>query len=415
MAKTTDWRSFDRLLLAFTLSSATTAGAEFALPLVAMSSTQSVAWMAAVATSMVVGTLIGDACGGLLADTLPKWRLMAIGTAAETFALVAISVTLLLGHASAAVLVTLGFALAASGSLSSSTESAAVRSLVADEDLPRAGQRRQARAFVTTLLGPALGGGLLTVATPLPFLVAAAAGMAALGLLGLLRGAAQLHTRTAREGSPATFALAGVRAVFTDSTLGGFGILMVVLGAVPALLLAVSTYSMARNDVPPWAISLLPTAAGAGGLAGALLLLPLLLKSRPPKVGPFSIGMLLTLGAIVGMMGMLNSIPWLIALAVIFTAGITLINPLLSFLMAYVPEDRQGRVLSTMTLLNSAPGFVAPALASVLVASYDLHALLACALLLFAAATVVLLVPTLRRIPAPAEWPDYMGQLRTHG
>lgn len=415
MVKATDWRSFRRLLLAFTLSSATTAGAEFALPLLVMTKTQSVAGMAAVTTSMVVGALLGDFLGGVLADSFPKWRVMAIGTAVETIVLVSIAGSLMLGADSIFVFAIFSIALAASGSLSSSAESAAVRSLVADEDLPRAGQLRQTRAFVTTLLGPAIGGVLLTAGTGLPFAVAGAAGVIALWLLALLRSTPQLHSRTPREGAPLTFALAGIRSVFTDSTLAGFGVLMVVLGSVPPLLIAISTYSMARNDVAPWAISLLPTAAGVGGLAGSLLLLPVILRIRPPRVGRFSIGVLLALGVMAGVMGLLSSIPWLIGLAILFTAGITLVNPLLSFLMAYIPEERQGRVLSAMTLLNSAPAFVAPALATALVLAYDLRALIACAVILLAGAALVFFLPSLRGIPAPEQWSEYLNRLRVRG
>lgn len=405
-------RAFRRLILAYTLALLTSSAASFAIPIEYLTRSGDLAGVALLSTSLVAAGLAGTSVGGIAADTLPKRTLLMWGTGAEALGFLALTVIAGYSGTSTWMWVCAGLLVSGAGALSGVVESASIRAIVDTDDIAEAGQSRQARSYLVTLGGPALGGVLLSAHPMLPFVVGTVGALVAVVLVVLLSFAAPMRSRAQMTGRLRSFAVAGLRALFTDKVLLGFGVLMFVLGAVPAIMLDLVVFTFADAGAPPWLISAFPVAIGVGGTVGSTLVLPLVAKWKHHAIGVQSIFLFLILAIVVSAMAVFQNLIALSALAVVFTSLVPLTNPFLSFLVAYVPENEQGRVLSTMTLVNSAPALVAPAIAAALVRPIGLGGMIVPAVLLVMVAALVASMRSLRRIPVTDDWASYIDELR---
>lgn len=129
-----------------------------------------------------------------------------------------------------------------------------------------------------------------------------------------------------------------------------------------------------------------------------------------------TVGILCVETAIVAGIGLMSGWQPRTVLAVAFTAIAPLINPFVSFLIAYVPDDLQGRVLSTMTALNTTPNVLAPGLAAVAVGAWGGRGSMLATLMMALPALLILFIPVLRDIPDSAQWSAYMDSIsQRHG
>jgi Major Facilitator Superfamily. len=354
--------------------------------------------------------------GGVLADAYSRRLILLISGAASGVSWAGVSLTAANGVSTvwlwAGSVLIAGFA----GSAASAVEGASIRAIVDTDDLAQAGQDRQARAYLVTILGPAMGGGLLGVHTTAPFIAAAAGECACILLLVRLWRDPQMGPHEHGHVSAPSFAFGGILAICRDRVLLAYAAIMLSVGLGPAFLLEAVVYSMAHDGSPAWIISAFPTAFGIGGILGSVLLLPVFLKRVQAPVGRMTLGILCVETAIVAGIGLMSGWQPRTVLAVAFTAIAPLINPFVSFLIAYVPDDLQGRVLSTMTALNTTPNVLAPGLAAVAVGAWGGRGSMLATLMMALPALLILFIPVLRDIPDSAQWSAYMDSIsQRHG
>lgn len=408
--------TFRTLMLAFTISSASVGCASFSLPVAYIYATHNLVQTAFLTTTNTIGNLCGTLVGGVLADAYSRRLVLLISGAASGLSWAGVSLTAANGVSTvwlwAGSVLIAGFA----GSAASAVEGASIRAIVDTDDLAQAGQDRQARAYLVTILGPAMGGGLLGVHTTAPFIAAAAGECACILLLVRLWRDPQMGPHEHGHVSAPSFAFGGILAICRDRVLLAYAAIMLSAGLGPAFLLEAVVYSMAHDGSPAWIISAFPTAFGIGGILGSVLLLPVFLKRVHAPVGRTTVRILCVETAIVAGIGLMSGWQPRTVLAVAFTAIAPLINPFVSFLIAYVPDDLQGRVLSTMTALNTTPNVLAPGLAAVAVGAWGGRGSMLAALMMALPALLILFIPVLRDIPDSAQWSAYMDSIsQRHG
>lgn len=399
-------RDFTALWVGATVSELGSRVTTFAMPLVAYAMTGSALWAAAAEAVYLLGMVAMLLPAGVLADRRHRLRIMrfSLGTGAllyTSLGVAGIAGALTLPHLLAVALLT-GIATG----LFSPAEYAAIRTVVATDELPTALSQQQARQHVAALVGGPLGGALFGLARWAPFALDAVT--YALGWLLLGRVRADLSPAAA----PATAARArplrdlgeGLRFLWARPFL------RVVLVWSPAANLAVNALfftavlRLVEAGFPAWQIGLVETAIGACGILGAI--------AAPWLIDRFRTGHLTVVVAwsfvpLSVPLALWNH-PWAMALAA--SVGLFL-NPagnagVGSYRLAITPPELVGRMQSTMQFASMLTMPLAPVVAGGLLAVLDgRDAILA----LTALSAGVALVPTLSRsvrsVPRPTEWP----------
>ena len=280
----------------------------------------------------------------------------------------------------------------------------AIRAVVSDEDLPTAYSQNQARQHIASLLGGPLGGLLYAVRAWAPFLVDALTYAVSCFTLSRLR--TDLHPKP-REGapvSPVEQVKEGFRFVWHQPF---FRTLLMWSGMSNLLVNAcffVVTMRLIREGYPPAQIGLVSTAAGIGGILGALAA-PSIIDRTPDRradrrrrAGCACSPCCRWSG------GPPRSRPARrCSSCSCSTPRATPASA--SYRAAMTPDDLQGRVGSAMTFVSMGVMPFAPLLGGWMLS--DLGGSLAIALLVFATALGAL-VPTLSRtirsVPRPVDW-----------
>ena len=402
------------ILIAFTFSTLGGALAGFALPVVYIAQTENLTRAGILAASAVLAGFIGGLMGGIIADALSKRVFLFLFGCLDPLFWIAIAVLVWRENYSLALwipLVVLAmFFSAAEGTI----EGTSLRLVVQEDEVAEVMSLRQTRAYMGMFLGPVLGGVFASISPSLPFLVTAIMGVLCMLVLIPAWGDEQLGKIVDKsEGNTKTDAIfGGLHDVARDPILLMFAVIFVLIPFALDGVLEVFTFGLAHEQVEPWIISVFPVAVGLGGLLGASLV-PLALRKITVHAGQLQ---LMVQSAILFLALGMAFIPiWPIRLVLMALTSfiVPFANPFMSFFMAYVPRERQGRVTSVITAINSLPGlFTAPIVAMLLpFLGYRTTAILAIPIVL---ATVALFfMPALRNIPATDGWADYVTELRT--
>jgi hypothetical protein len=222
---------------------------------------------------------------------------------------------------------------------------------------------------VGTLIGPAIGGGLVAVGlTSVTFAVPAALFLTAARTVLGIRPAQSLRAVHATRGGLAVL-LGGIQALadhpHAGLLLGLFGGQVVVRGVLNVLLVAASVQLLALGEE---GVGILNAAIGAGGFLGALFAMALVGRTR--LAPSFSLGLALW-GTPILLIGLLPFSPVaVLALAVLGAGNAVLDVAGFSLLQRSVPNAVRGRVfglLEAIVMLGLSLGSaVAPALVAVL-------------------------------------------------
>lgn len=413
-------RDFTALWVGATVSELGSRVTTFAMPLVAYAMTGSALWAAAAEAVFLLGMVAMLLPAGILADRRDRLRIMrfSLGSGALLYAslvVAGIAGALTLPHLLAVALLT-GIVTG----LFSPAEYAAIRTVVATDELPTALSQQQARQHVAALVGGPLGGALFGVARWAPFAADAVTYVAGWLLLGRVRADLSPATTSPATTSGATTSGATTPAAERAQPLRDLGeglrflwarpFLRVVLLWSPAANLAVNALFFAallrlvEAGFPAWQIGLVETAIGACGILGAIAAPWLIDRFRTGRLTVVIAWSFVPLSVPLA----LWNHPWAMALAA--SVGLFL-NPagnagVGSYRLAITPPELVGRMQSTMQFASMLTMPLAPALAGALLAVLDgRDAILA----LTALSAVVALIPTLSRsvrsVPRPAEWP----------
>jgi MFS family permease len=340
---------------------------------------------------------------GLLADRFDRRRLMIGASATGALLYGSLAVAGLLGGLTVPHLAAVALLTGVAQGIFQPAQMAAIRSVVPTEDLPTAFSQNQARQHVASLLGGPLGGALYAVRAWAPFVVDALS--YAVSVLTLSRISTDLRPQP-REGAP-TRPLEQVKEGYRFIRRQPFFRTLMVWAALNNLVVNACFFvvmmRLVRAGVQPAQIGLVSTAAGVGGILGAL--------AAPYLIDRLRTG---TLTVVIGWMCVLPLVPLVFwsttwaACASVFT--ILLLNPagnagIGAYRSAMTPDELQGRVGSALTFVTMGAMPLAPVLGGLLLSGLGGQAAIGG---LVAATAAAALIPTssrsMRSVPRPRDW-----------
>lgn len=374
----------------------------FAFPLVGYALTGSAVLAGLPMAAFLLGMVAALLPAGVIVDRSDRKKLMlaASGSGVVVYGSVGVAAglgVLTIGHLIAAALLT-GVAAGVFGP----AETSAVRSVVAQDQLPTALSQNQARRHIAELVGGPLGAAMFSASKVLPFVFDAVTFLVSFVSLSRVR----------TDLSPAPRPRRRVRADLAEGLRYVWGRpyfrAMMAFGALSNLavnaVFFVAILRLVQEGVHPAAIGVIDMLAGLGGILGALaapyvidrlptgrltlavawswvpLLVPLVFWSSPVLVGA-----MLMMGILLNPAG---------------NAGTQ------SYRVAITPPELQGRVGSSMQFVGMSMMPAAPVLGGFLLDTYGGPAATVGLLVLV---TFTALIPTLsvtvRSIPRPDEWP----------
>jgi MFS family permease len=405
-APSTDHRRHDFTLLwaGQTASELGTRISMFTFPLIAFAVTGST-WTAALVEAAHLGGLAAILLpAGVLADRVDRRRLLRTASALGGLAYASLAVTVVTGHVHPAHLAATALCGGVAAGLFGPAELSAVQTVVAREDLPTALSLNQGRQHVASLVGGPLGSLLYGVTRWLPFAVDAVSYLCSWVLLGRLRTDLSAVTSPAGAGSGLTALREGVAHVGRDPLLRVLAGWAFLTNLSMNALFTLAVLRMVSGGVSPVQIGLVEAAAGACGIAGALLA-PRLIARLP--TGLLTVAVSWSAVPLVVPMA-LRPGPVTTALAL---GAVLLLNPacsagMQSYRTAVTPAALVGRVQAAMTFASVLALPIAPILAGGLLAGFGGRDAV---LLAGALGVAVALVPTVSRavrtIPRPDGWP----------
>jgi MFS family permease len=375
----------------------------FVFPLVAYALSGSALWAAVAEAAFLLGMCGALLPAGVLADRVHRRLLMRTASGAGVVLYTSLAVAgalgiLTVGHLAAVALLT-----GVAGGLAAPAEISSIRSVVTPEELSTALSQSQARQHIAALVGGPLGGVLYAVTRWLPFAFDALSFAVYWLVLGRLRTDLSAPRRTEPGRKPHHDIAEGIRFILgwpyfrATATYGALANLLV------NAMFFVAILRMVQDGVSPATIGLVSTAAGAGGILGAM--------AAPWIIDRMPTGMLVVAVAWsfvpLAVPMVLSNHPAVVGAAIF--AGL-LLNPAGnaatgSYRIAHTPAHLQGRASSAGQFLSMSVIWVAPLLGGALLASLGGPAAIAVVGGLLA---VIALIPTLTRgvrsVPRPAVW-----------
>lgn len=340
--------------------------------------------------------------GGVLADRFDRRLLMLISSGSGVLLYGSLVVAGVLGQLTVAHLAGVALLTGVGTGIFRPAEGGAVRTVVRTQDLPTALSQNEARQHIASLLGGPLGGLLYAVRAWAPFAVDTAS--YAVSCLTLSRIRTDL--RPPRRAAPMklrTQLAEGFRFIWRQPFFRTLAVWAALNNLLVNAVFFTAILRLIRSGVHPAQIGLVSTAAGIGGILGALAAPYLIDRARTG-----------VLTVVIGWMCVLplfpliewNS-PWA-AGASVFT--ILLLNPagnagIGSYRVAMTPDELQGRVGSALNFLTMSIMPLAPALGAFALTELGGRAAVA-ALIVVTSGTA--LIPTLSRsmrsVPRPRDW-----------
>ncbi|MDP2772133.1 MAG: MFS transporter [Nocardioides sp.] len=396
-------RDFTYLWIGQTVSELGSQISMFVFPLVAYAITGSTLHAAAAEALYLGGFAATLLPAGVLADRVDRRRLMRGASAGGVLLYVSLTAAGVLGTITLPHLLGVALLTGAAAGLFAPSEMAAVRAVVATDDLPTALSQNQARQHVAGLVGAPVGGLLLAVTRWLPFAVDAVTFAVSWVLLG----------RVKADLSPPPYD--GPRRRVGHDLKQGIGFIvrhpffrvLTVWGAMTNLavnaLFFLAILRLIEGGFEPVAIALVSTAAGACGILGALVA-PWLIERMPTG----------RLTVVVAWSFVPLSVPMIFwnhpaVVAVALSTGIFL-NPagnagIQSYRLSITPPELLGRVQSASQFASMSAMPLAPVAAGLTLTLWGGPAATAA---IAGLCVLVALVPTssraVRSVPRPSEW-----------
>jgi MFS family permease len=394
-------RDFTVLWIGDTVSELGSALSMFVFPLIAYALSGS-----ALTAALVEAAYLGGLCAtllpaGVLADRVDRKRLMLASSATGCAAYTSLAVAGATGHLTLPHLGVVALVAGVAAGVFNPAQASAIRSVVSTEDLPTALSQNQARQHVASLLGGPLGGALYAVTRWLPFAVDAITFAIACVTVSRVRTdlSAPHHTREPlrqqfTEGFRFMWARPFFRTLMAWSSMTNL---------VTNAIFFVVVLRMVQEGVPAAQIGLVSTAAGVGGILGAMLA-PSLIHRLPTGRLTVMIGWACCLPLVPLMF---SSSVWT---ACVSTFLLLLLNPvgnagIGSYRMAVTPDHLQGRVGSTSQFVSMSVMPLAPLLGGWLLEHEG--GTFAISVLVVATALLAVLLSssrTIRSVPKPSEW-----------
>jgi MFS family permease len=375
----------------------------FVFPLVAFALSGSALWAAVVEAAFLLGMCGALLPAGVLADRVDRRLLMrtASGAGVVLYASLAVAAAwdmLTIPHLAVVALLT-GIA----GGVAAPAELSAIRSVVSPDELSTALSQSQARLHIAALVGGPLGGVLLAITRWLPFAFDAVSFAVYWVVLGRLRTDLAAPRREGPPRKPHHDVVEGIRFILGWPYFRATAAYGALANLLVNAMFFVAILRMVQDGVSPAVIGIVSTAAGLGGILGALAA-PWIIERTPT-------GLLVVTAAWIFVPLAVPMVLWsqpAVVAAAIFVG--LLLNPAGNagsgtYRIAHTPAHLQGRAQSASQFLSMSVIWVAPLLGGALLASIGGSAAIA---VIGALVAVSALIPTLTRsvrsVPRPAVW-----------
>ena len=374
----------------------------FAFPLIAYAisgSTLTAAWAEAAHLLGMAATLLP---AGVVVDRMDRRVLMTASSGAGVVLYGSLALTGALGTLTIPHLLVVALLTGASNGIFGPAQTSAIRSVVPTDDLPTALSQNQAREHVAGLVGAPLGGLLYSVARWLPFAVDAVS--FAISCFTLSRIRTDLSPVRARASRRMRTELAeGLRFMARRPFFRVLLTWAALANLVTNATFFVALLRMIEDGHGPARIGLTETAAGVGGILGAL--------AAPYLISRMATGRLTVLIAWALVPPVVPLIWWSSPLAVGLSLFVLmLLNPagnagIGAYRIAVTPADLQGRVSATSQFVAMSVMPVSPLLGGLLLQRYGGSvAILVLALATAGLAVLLTWSQSVRSVPRPSEW-----------
>lgn len=397
-------RDFTILWVGETVSTLGSRMSMFVFPLVAYALSGSTLTAALIEAVQLLGLSATLLPAGVWADTVNRRALMLSASATGVLAYASLTVAGILGHLTLAHLGVVALITGAATGVFGPAQMSAIRSVVPTEDLPTALSQNQAREHVAGLVGGPLGGALYAVTRWLPFAVDTLSYAVSLVTLSRIRTDLSAPRRSGARPRMRTQLAEGLRFIwarpFFRVLLSWASLTNLVSNAVFFVVLM----RLIQLGYPPVQIGLIETAAGLGGIIGALAA-PYLIDRLPTGRLTLTVAWMCVL-PLVPLLWWVT--PWS-AVAAVF--ALLLINPagnagIGAYRVAVTPAALQGRVSATSQFLAMSVMPLSPLLGGWLLARFG--GTTAIAILIVASTILALYLSasrTIRSVPRPRDWP----------
>jgi predicted MFS family arabinose efflux permease len=256
----------------------------FAYPLVVLEATGSPIRAGVVGTVLAGTAFVLRLPAGVLVDRWNRRAILLVCDGARAVNGAAFALVLALGHFFFAQVIVVAFFEAALGVLFGPAESAAVRRVVGPGQVRDAVARNQSRAAVPGVVGPPLGGALLAVARPMPFLADAVSYLVSLACIASVRTPLGGGGGEAGGGSFLVGLFAGLRWIWARPFLRALLLWMLGMGTVFSGMGLVILVIARDHGASSAALGAMFAITGVGGAVGALAAPAIVRRFRPVVV-----------------------------------------------------------------------------------------------------------------------------------
>ncbi|WP_427887880.1 MFS transporter [Kribbella sp. GL6] len=388
-----------KLLTGQTVSSLGSAMSSFVFTLLGLAITGSPVQAGLVGTASSLGTILVALPGGALADRWSRRRILIGYTFLGAFLFGSVAVAAWLGHLTLPHLLLVGLLNGAGYALFMPAESAALREIVAPEDISTALAASHGRANVAGLAGAPLGGLLFSIGRAIPVAADAISYLVMAIMLTTIRHPLPAAQPAGEAPEPILKAIrSGLAWLFRQRDLRTIAVTATLLNFAANGTILVLILSMQQRGVRPSVIGLLETAMGVGGLLGAFAAPRLLAKYSTGKitiVGSWVITVTFAATAASTRPAVLIALP---ALAVFLLPALN--SGLFGYQMLITPNKLQGRAQSAFMFMSNGAAPLAPFLGGVFLGTLGArNALLLFAALLAVGAVLLTVSRSIRSIP----------------
>jgi MFS family permease len=396
-------RDFTTLWIGETVNELGSAMSLFVFPILGFQLTRSTvvaAVLEAIGLLGLCGTLLP---AGVLADRVDRRKLMLGASLTGVLLYGSLAVAGVLGALTVPHLMVVALLTGIASGIFQPAQGAAIRAVVATEDLSTALSQNQARQHIASLLGPPVGGILYAVRAWAPFAVDTVTFAVSCLTVGRLRTDLRPPRPEGEQLRLRTQLLQGLRFTW-DSRF--FRTLMFFSASTNLLvngIFFVVLLRLIREHYPAAQIGLVSTAAGVGGILGAIAAPYIIERARTGWL-TVAIAWMCSVPLIPLIWW---STPWAACTSVFL---LLLLNPagnagIGAYRVAHTPDELQGRVASAMQFTSMSVMPLAPLLGAALLTWLGGgRAVLVLVVLTLLVALAATLSRSIRSVPRPAQW-----------
>jgi MFS family permease len=375
----------------------------FVFPLVAYALSGSALWAAVVEAAFLLGMCGALLPAGVLADRVDRRLLMRTASGAGVVLYASLAAAGALGVLTVPHLAVVALLTGIASGIAAPAEISAIRSVVSRDELSTALSQSQARQHIAALVGGPLGGLLYAITRWLPFAFDAVSFAVYWVVLGRLRTDLAAPHRAGPPRKPHHDVAEGIRFILGWPYFRATAAYGALANLLVNAMFFVAIIRMVQDGVSPAVIGLVSTAAGLGGILGALAA-PWIIERMP--TGTLVVTAAWIFVPLAVPMALWNQ-PAVVAAAIFL--GL-LLNPAGNagsgtYRIAHTPAHLQGRAQSASQFLSMSVIWVAPLLGGALLASMGGSAAIA---VIGGLVALSALIPTLSRsvrsVPRPAVW-----------